>query len=67
MYKNMVKKITKETVINKLKELNYILVNEMNIYKMIKATTNLRTNIKCLTHDYIWESTIGEAYRKGKY
>lgn len=59
-------KYTKETIINKLKELNYIIVNEEEYLQNKKATTNYRTNIKCLTHNYIWESTIGEAYRKAK-
>ena len=57
---------TKETAINKLKELNYIIVNEDEYLQDDKATTNYRTDIKCLTHNYIWESTIGEAYRKAK-
>jgi hypothetical protein len=60
------KHYTKETVINKLKELNYIIVNEEEYLQDKKATTNYRTNIKCLTHNYIWESTIGEAYRNVK-
>jgi hypothetical protein len=50
----IVKRISKETVINKLKELNYIIVNEEEYLQNEKATTNYRTNIKCLTHDYIW-------------
>lgn len=62
----MVKKSTKELAINKLKELNYIIVNEDKFLQNENATTNLRTNIKCLTHDYIWEATIGEAYRQAK-
>ena len=62
----MVKKITKELAINKLKELNYIIVNEDKFLQNENATTNLRTNIKCLTHDYIWEATIGEVYRQAK-
>ena len=62
----MVKKITKELAINKLKELNYIIVNEDKFLQNENATTDLRTNIKCLTHDYIWEATIGEAYRQAK-
>lgn len=57
---------TKDIAINKLKELNYIIVNESEYLQNKKATTNYRTNIKCLTHNYIWESTIGEAYRKSK-
>ena len=57
---------TKETAINKLKELNYIIVNEVEYLQNKKATTNYRTNIKCLTHNLIWESTIGEAYRNVK-
>lgn len=57
---------TKEKTINKLKELNYIIVNEEEYLQDKKATTNCRTNIKCLTHNYIWESTIGEAYRNAK-
>lgn len=60
-------KSTKEMNINKLKELNYIIVNEAEYLQNKKATTNYRTNIKCLTHNYVWESTIGEAYRKAKY
>lgn len=63
----MVKKTFKETAIDKLKELNYIIVNEEEYLQNETATTNYRTNIKCLTHDYIWTSTIGEAYRKAKY
>lgn len=63
----MVKHSTKETTINKLKELNYIIVNEEEYLQNEKATTNYRTNIKCLTHNYIWISTISEAYRKAKY
>ena len=58
---------TKEIAINKLKELNYIIVNEEDYLQNKNATTNLRTNIKCLTHSYIWGSTIGEAYRQAKY
>ena len=58
---------TKEIAINKLKELNYIIVNEEDYLQNKNATTNLRTKIKCLTHNYIWESTIGEAYRQAKY
>lgn len=67
MYKKMVKKSTKETAINKLKELNYVIVNENEYLQNEKSTTNYRTNIRCLTHDYIWESTIGEAYRQAKF
>jgi hypothetical protein len=59
-------KSTKETAINKLKELNYIIVNEEEYLQNKKATTNYRADIKCLTHNLIWRSTIGEAYRKAK-
>lgn len=62
----MVKKTSKETVINKLKELNYIIVNENEYLEDEKATTNYRTNIKCLVHNCVWISTIGEAYRNAK-
>ena len=62
----MVKCISKETAINKLKDLNYKIVNEEEYLQNEKATTNYRTNIKCLTHNYIWISTIGEAYRNAK-
>ena len=62
----MVKKVTKELAIYKLKELNYIIVNEEDYLQNKNATTNLRTNIKCLTHNYIWEATIGDAYRNAK-
>lgn len=62
----MVKKISKETAINKLKELNYIIVNENEYLEDEKATTNYRTNIKCLVHNCVWISTIGEAYRNAK-
>lgn len=57
---------TKKTVINKLKELNYIIVNEDEYLQNENITTNYRTNIKCLIHDYTWKSTIGEAYRNAK-
>ena len=62
----MVKRISKETAINKLKDLNYKIVNEEEYLQNEKATTNYRTNIKCLAHNYTWISTIGEAYRKAK-
>jgi len=63
----MVIKLTKEEAINKLKELNYKIVNEEEYLLNEKLTTNYRTEIQCLTHNYIWKSTIGEAYRKAKY
>lgn len=62
----MVKRVSKETAINKLKELNYKIVNEDTYLQDETATTNYRTEIKCLTHDNIWISTIGEAYRNAK-
>lgn len=58
----MVKKMTKEDSLLKLKELNFQLIDE-SLY----INTNTRLNIKCLTHNIIWESTIGEAYRLAKY
>jgi hypothetical protein len=61
------KHFTKETVISKLKQLNFIIVDENEYLQNKTATTNYRTNIKCLTHNYIWISTIGEAYRKAKF
>jgi hypothetical protein len=45
---------TKDTVINKLKELNYKIVNEDTYLQDETATTNYRTEIQCLTHDYIY-------------
>lgn len=57
----MVKKVTKEESIIKLKQLNYIIIDEDEYLQNEKATTNYRTYIKCLNHDFIWESTIGEA------
>jgi hypothetical protein len=57
---------TKEIAINKLKKLNYKIVNEDEYLQNKKATTNYRTHIKCLTHDYIWDATIGDVYRNAK-
>lgn len=53
--------VSKTSAINKLSELNYEMVNPEE-YK----TTNTRTDIKCLTHNIIWESTVGDAYRGAK-
>lgn len=52
---------SKEISINRLNELNYIMIDD-SLYK----DTNTRMNIKCLTHDIIWESTVGQAYMQSK-
>lgn len=57
----IMKHSSKETSINRLYKLNYVMIDD-NLYK----NTNTRMDIKCLTHDITWESTVGEAYRQAK-